>query len=317
MAIKAAVVQAEPEWLDLQSSVEKTCVMIAEAATNGAKIIAFPELWIPGYPGWIWARPVDFELNIEYTKNSLVVDSEEMRRLCECAAENSIVVCLGFSERSGGSLYIAQCLIGEEGHLLMTRRKLKPVHMERTIFGDANGSSLLNVVPASVGRVGALSCGEHFQPLLKYHTFSQQEEIHVSAWPPVVPFTGGVAPFSMSKEAAEQASRIYSIESQTFTLHSTNIIGERGIEKLRTQQAPIFNIVGGGAAAVFGPDGRKLSNELPGTVEGLVYAYLDFDQILKEKALLDSCGHNSRPDLLWLGVNTDDQKPVRSKHLLD
>jgi nitrilase len=105
------------------------------------------------------ARPIDPALNVEYIKNSLVVESEEMKALRTCAKENNIVVSLGFSERDGNSLYIAQATIDNDGALLMTRRKMKPFHMERTIFGDGDGSSLKNVVQTKgVGRVGALSC---------------------------------------------------------------------------------------------------------------------------------------------------------------
>jgi len=52
--IRVAVTQAEPCWLDLTAAVEKTCQLIEEAAQGGAKLIAFPECWIPGYPAWIW-----------------------------------------------------------------------------------------------------------------------------------------------------------------------------------------------------------------------------------------------------------------------
>jgi hypothetical protein len=45
---KAAAVNAEPGWLDLELSVEKTIHWINEAGKNGCKLIAFPELWIPG-----------------------------------------------------------------------------------------------------------------------------------------------------------------------------------------------------------------------------------------------------------------------------
>jgi nitrilase len=156
--IRAAAVQAEPEWLDLTRSVTKACTLIEEASRNGAKIIGFPELWIPGYPAWIWSRPVDFPLTVEYIKNSLSIESEEMKALCECARENDIVIVLGFSERDGASLYISQCTIGTDGKLLMHRRKLKPSHMERTMFGDVSGGSLLNVAETTTGKVGCLSC---------------------------------------------------------------------------------------------------------------------------------------------------------------
>ena len=44
----------------------------------------------------------------------------------------------------------------------------------------------------------------------------------------------------------------------------------------------------------------------------MVYAELDMDLIVKEKAFLDNVGHNSRLELVWLGRNTADQKVVRS-----
>lgn len=107
---------------------------------------------------------MDFEMNIKYAKNSLTVDSEQMKQLQTCAAENNIVVCLGYSELRGNTTYMAQCTIDSDGKLLMTRRKLKPFHLERTIFGDGDATSLNNVVPTSTGRVGQLSCGVSSSP---------------------------------------------------------------------------------------------------------------------------------------------------------
>lgn len=52
--VRVAVTQFEPAWLDLPKAVEKTCRLIREAAENGAKLVSFPECWIPGYPAWIW-----------------------------------------------------------------------------------------------------------------------------------------------------------------------------------------------------------------------------------------------------------------------
>lgn len=125
-----------------------------------------------------------------------------MRTICESAAENAINVSLGFSERDGESVYIAQALIDDKGKIQMSRRKLKPTHMERTIFGDASGTCLAKVFDLpDVGTVGALSCWEHINPLLKYYTFSQGEQIHIAAWPPLDPFIDGSPGFySMSVE---------------------------------------------------------------------------------------------------------------------
>ncbi|KAI7767216.1 hypothetical protein LZL87_009618 [Fusarium oxysporum] len=253
--IKAAVVQAEPVWFDLAGTVTKTCDLIKDAASKGAHIIAFPELWLPGYPTWIWARPMDFEMVVKYTKNSLNIDSSEMQDIKCCAAESNIIVCLGFSERSGDSLYIAQCIIDSDGEVLMTRRKLKPFHIERTIFGDGHGPSLDNVALTSVGRVGQLSCGEHFNPLINFNTYSQGEQIHCAAWPCVPVHSGGPEPYSMSDEGPS-------------------------IDMMGTKQAPVFNVPGGGNARIFAPDGRQLTSELPATEEGMVVADLDLDQTL-------------------------------------
>lgn len=111
-----------------------------------------------------------------------------MERICSAAAEYGIDVHLGYSENDNGSLYIVQSHIGSDGEIKMTRRKIKPTHVERTMFGEGSGSSLLNVIDVSgVGKVGGLSCWEHTQPLLKYHTFTQGEQIHVAAWPPMMP----------------------------------------------------------------------------------------------------------------------------------
>lgn len=148
------------------------------------------------------ARPLDPPLATKYIKNSLAYDSPEMDRICAAARKARIAVSLGFSENDHNSLYIAQCTIGPCGTVLMKRRKFKPTHMERTVYGDAGGASLNNVVPvAGVGRLGALSCWEHMQPLLKYHTISLREEVHVAAWPPLHPHTEDNAGlFSMTAE---------------------------------------------------------------------------------------------------------------------
>jgi predicted amidohydrolase len=111
-----------------------------------------------------------------------------MSQICASARKANITVVLGFSENDHNSLYIAQCTINSSGEVIMKRRKVKPTHMERTVYGDGGGSSLNNVnAVEGVGRVGALNCWEHMQPLLKYHTISLREEIHVAAWPPLHP----------------------------------------------------------------------------------------------------------------------------------
>jgi nitrilase len=127
-----------------------------------------------------------------------------MAKICAAARTARIAVVLGFSENDHNSLYLAQCIISASGAIVMKRRKLKPTHMERTVFGDGDGASLNNVADVDgVGRVGALNCWEHMQPLLKYHTNSLHEQIHIAAWPPIHGAEKGIngtIPWSMRTE---------------------------------------------------------------------------------------------------------------------
>ena len=139
-------------------------------------------------------------------QNSLRVDSPPMLRIRECAAANNIIVSIGFSENIYHSLYISQATIGCDGKILMLRKKIKATHMERTIFGDALNECLTSVVDTPIGRVGALSCWEHAQPLLKYHTYLQREQIHVAAWPPLFETSkDDESLFSISREGMSDA----------------------------------------------------------------------------------------------------------------
>jgi nitrilase len=106
-------------------------------------------------------------------------------------------------------------------------------------------------------------------------------------------------------------SQTYAIESQTFVLHTTAVLTQPGIDVMNTGSGSIMNVPGGGSSAIFGPDGRQLSEDLPESEEGILYADLDFDAILRAKQFLDTGGHYSRPDMLWLGV--DDREKLHLK----
>ncbi|KAJ1326898.1 nitrilase [Microdochium nivale] len=303
--VRVAVTQAEPAWLDLQAGVTKTCDLIREAAANKAQLVAFPECWIPGYPCWIWARLIDIDLNVRYIKNSLKLASPEMSTIQDCARANSISVALSFAENDNNSLYIAQVLIGPDGEIKVHRRKMKPTHMERTVFGDASGHCLRSVAELPFGRVGQLACWEHIQPLLKYNTIAQREDIHVAAWPANMPYRGAPGLWSMSAEGCQSLSRTYAVEASAFVLHATALISAKGVETMGTSGGAHMSAPGGGSSAIYGPDGRSLTEPADETVETILYADLDLDEIIKAKMFADCTGHYSRPDLLWL--NTDKQ----------
>ena len=117
----------------------------------------------------------------------------------------------------------------------------------------------------------------------------------------------------LSRLGTRTLSRTYAIESQSFVLHTTAVIGQGGIDLMKTHNGAILDTCGGGSSAIFGPDGRKLSEDIPEKEEGIIYADLDLDAILRAKSFLDTCGHYSRPDMLFLGVD-DREKLHRRSH---
>ncbi len=312
---KAAVVQAAPVFMDLKGSVSKAVKLIDEAAAGGAKLIAFPETWIPGYPWWLWLGPPAWGLQFvpRYHANSLRVGSPEMAALREAAARGNINVLMGFSEIEGGSLYMAQALLGDDGRLAFARRKLKPTHVERSLFGEGDGSDF-QVADTSCGRVGALCCWEHLQPLSKYAMYSMQEQVHVASWPSFTLYRG--LAYALGHQVNLAASQTYAVEGQCYVLASTAVTGQDVFDLLcdtperRHMLNPETGQPGGGFSMIFGPDGRPLCDHLPEDQEGLLYAEISLPMISIAKAAADPVGHYSRPDVVRLMLDRSSRRPV-------
>lgn len=301
--IKAAAVQAEPVWLDLDATVDKAIQLIREASAQGADIIGFPETFIPGYPWWIWLdSPADgMRFVPEYAKNSMTSDGSHMERIKAAARDSNIYVVLGYSAKVGGSLYMAQAFITAEGALQGVRHKLKPTHVERTVFGEGDGSDL-QVHQTTFGRVGALNCWEHLQPLTKYAMFADNEEIHVAAWPSFSVYEGAAE--ALSPEVNTAASRVYAAEGQTFVVAPCAVVGQSAVDKFCDSELKQQLLkVGGGHARIYGPEGSELATPLPPDVEGILYAELNPALIAVAKSAGDPVGHYSRPDIFRLLVN--------------
>ncbi|GAA3838992.1 carbon-nitrogen hydrolase family protein [Amycolatopsis tucumanensis] len=301
--VRVAAVQAEPVWLDLAGSVEKAVALIGEAARGGAKLVAFGETFVPGYPWWIWldSPAAGMAFVPRYAANSMTRDGDEMRRLRRAAADHGVHVVLGFSERDGGSLYMSQAFISETGELISVRRKLKPTHVERSVYGEGDGSDL-QVHDTPLGRIGGLNCWEHFQPLTKYAMYSLGEEIHVASWPSFSVYRGAAT--ALGPEVNTAASLVYAVEGQAFVLAACSVIGEAAQDLFCDTEAKRQLLRrGGGFARIFGPEGTPLAEPLAETEEGILYADLDPALIAIAKSAADPVGHYSRPDVFRLLVN--------------
>lgn len=313
---KAAAVQAAPAFLDLDATIDKSIELIDQAAVAGARIIAFPETWLPGYPWWIWLGAPAWAIGRGFVQRyfdaSPTADSPQAQRLRDAAKRAGIHVVMGVSERDGGSLYIAQWLIGPGGEWIARRRKLKPTHVERTVFGEGDGSDLA-VHALDIGRVGALCCWEHLQPLTRYAMYSQHEQLHVAAWPSFSLYDG--LAYALGPEVNNAASRMYAVEGSCYVLAPCAVVSQAMIDLLcDTPDKAALLHAGGGHAAIFGPDGRALAEPLAPNAEGLLLADVDLSMIAVAKAAADPTGHYSRPDVTRLWFNDRPTHPVVSPH---
>jgi nitrilase len=298
---RVAAIQAAPVFLDLDASIDKAIKLIAEAAKNGAKLIAFPETWLPGYPWYIWLDSPAWGMQFvqRYHDNSLVYGSPQAERLAKAAKEHQIMVVMGHSEKYGGSLYMGQWIIDAQGQTVAQRRKLKPTHVERTVFGEGDGSDL-SVYDTPLGRIGALCCWEHLQPLSKYAMYAQNEQVHIAAWPSFSLYRGGA--YALGAEVNNAASRIYAVEGQCFVLAPCATVSKEMVAMLCGDDPMKKQLLlqGGGFTAIYAPDGQLMNTPLPEDQEGIVYADIDLGMISLAKAAADPAGHYSRPDVTSL-----------------
>ncbi|OOM77504.1 carbon-nitrogen hydrolase family protein [Clostridium sp. BL-8] len=306
---KAAAVQAAPVFLNLDATIEKTCNLVDEAASNGAKVIAFPEAFIPGYPWWIWLGNADYGMKfyIQLYKNAVEIPSKAIQSLSEAAKRNKVYFCVSVTEKDGGSLYLTQLWFNPEGNLIGKHRKLKATNAEKTIWGDGDGS-MMPVFETEYGNLGGLQCWEHLIPLNIAAMASLNEQIHVSSWPIAMPYEGHL----FAQEACDTAAKYYAISNQVFCLVTSQIWTEEMRDILgETEYQKNYMQLGYGFAKILGPNGAVISNILPHDVEGIVYADVDLEQIIPGKFLIDTAGHYSTPGFLSLSFDRTIHTPVK------
>ncbi len=161
-----------------------------------------------------------------------------------------------------------------------------------------------------LGRLGALCCAEHVQPLSKYAMYSQNEQVHVASWPSFSVYRG--AAFQLSAEANLAASQVYALEGGTYVLAPCATVSKAMIEMLvDTPAKQNLLLEGGGFTMIFGPDGAPLAQPIPETEEGIVYADVNLGSIGVAKAAYDPAGHYSRPDVVKLLFNKREMQRVQ------
>lgn len=299
--VKVAAAQLAPEYLDRDKTVQKACAAIAEAGANGARLVAFPEAFLPGYPYFamlLAPTAINDYLRVLY-REAVQIPSPATELLCAAARRAGTHVVMGLHERDGGTIYNSQLFIGPDGAILGCRRKLVPTSHERLVWGRGDGSDL-SVYQTEIGVLGGLICYEHANALFRYALQAQREQIHIANWP------GGMPSIDPIIDAA---SRHYAFEAQAFVVNVTGVLTAAAVaalpDDLRDKLEP-----GGGHSAIISPRGGYLAGPVR-EGEQLIYAELDFQLIDRLKAIVDTAGHYARPDVVQLKLNR-----VRQRSLL-
>lgn len=298
--VKVAAVQASPVWLDAKGTLEKAIAIIEEAGRKDVQLVAFGEVWLPGYPFTIWLQPpmVAMDVVMRHRANAIAVDGPEMAAIGEAAKRAGTWVMMGFAERAGGTIYCSQALIDDHGDVVMSRRKLKPTHMERTIWGEGPVTDI-KIAETPFGKVGGLCCWENLQPISRQGMYQLGEQIHVAGWPCFGMFKGSRQAYALSAEANIGESASYALQGGCFVLTPGSIITEDQLDDITMGNTDLRAMVssGGGHAAVFGPDGYRLTDPIDEHTDGLAIAEIDLAMIEGAKVFADPAGHYYRPDV--------------------
>jgi nitrilase len=295
--VRAAAIQIAPDLSGRAGTMERVLNAIAEAAGKGAQFIVFPETFVPYYPYFSFVLPPVQQgaPHLELYQEAVVVPSAETQAVAQAARRHGAVIVLGVNERDHGSLYNAQLVFDASGELVLKRRKITPTYHERMIWGQGDGAGL-KVVDTRVGRVGALACWEHYNPLARYALMTQHEEIHAAQFP-------GSLVGPIFREQIEVTMRHHALEAGCFVVNATGWLSEEQIASIHPDERLQRGLRDGCMTCIISPEGRHLAPPLT-EGEGMVIADLDMKLITKRKRMMDSVGHYARPELLHLVHDT-------------
>lgn len=301
--VRVAAVQISPDLASREGTIDKVLAAIAEAAGKGARLVVFPETFVPWYPYFSFVLPpvLSGHEHMRLYDQAVVVPSPATDAVAAAARRLDVVVVLGINERDHGTLYNTQLVFDADGSLKLKRRKITPTFHERMIWGQGDGSGL-TVVDTAVGRVGALACWEHYNPLARYALMAQHEEIHVAQFP-------GSLVGPIFADQIEVTIRHHALESGCFVVNATGWLSEAQIASITPDPALQRALTGGCMTAIVNPEGAHVVPPLT-SGEGILVADLNFDLITKRKRMMDSVGHYARPELLSLNLDARPMAPL-------
>jgi nitrilase len=303
-AVKVAAVQAAPVFLDLEASLRKAEGLIADAAAEGAQLVAFPEAFLPAWPAWVdeVLPGEDAAWHLRLLEQAVVVPGPVTDRLGVAARNAGVHLVMGVNEREahGSTLYNTVLYVGPDGRLLGKHRKLMPTHAERLVWGMGDGSDL-GVHQTAIGRIGGLICWENFMPLARFAVYAQGVDIWVA--PTLATHEPWVA--SMRHIAREGVCHVIGVAPVGRFTQIPDSVPDR--DRLWRGAEPNGDWMLHGYSVIVDPSGTVLAGPLV-REEGILYATLDLDAARARTRLFDPTGHYNRPDIFTLTVD-DRPKP--------
>jgi nitrilase len=305
---KIAAVQATPVFLNREATTEKAGQLIADAGSKGARLVVFPESFVPAYPDWVWVVPsgrdrILSQLYGEMLASAVEIPSETTAGIGKAAKDAGSYVVLGVTERdteaSGASLYNTLIYFGPEGNILGKHRKLVPTGGERIVWAQGDGSTL-DVYDTPLGKIGGLICWENYMPLARYTMFARGTQLYVAAtWDRGEPW------LSTLRHIAKEG-RVYVIGC-SIAMRKDDIPDRFEHKKL---YAPDRDWINEGDSAIVNPHGEIIAGPASGKEE-ILYAEVDPQLMRGPKWILDVAGHYARPDVFELIVHGEPRPMIK------
>lgn len=304
--VKVAAVQAASVFLDREGSTAKACSLIREAGRNGARVIGFPEGFIPAHPVWYHHHAatgaIANKLSVELFKNSVEIPGPQTDALCAAARDSNAYVVMGVCEKlpnTMGTMFNTQIYIGPDGRLIGKHQKIMPTVGERLVhmggYGDTFGA-----FQTEFGPMSALICGENSNPLAVFALTAENTRIHVMSWPNHFPVSGDPLRNRVSVD-----SQAFAQMSKAFVISACGTVDEHMIEMLQpSPEAEKFlrdpDCAGG--SVIVAPNSRIIAGPMRAE-EGILYADCDLEIAVQMKLRHDFAGHYNRPDIFHMQIN--------------
>ncbi|MEO0512917.1 MAG: carbon-nitrogen hydrolase family protein [Planctomycetota bacterium] len=310
--LRVGIAQIAPVPLDRAQTLARVANAVAEAGSNGARLVCFGETFVPGYPFWLsrldgarFDHPDIKAMHARYLESAVVIERGDLRPVCDACRDAGAAAVVGIAERPGDrgghTLFASAVTIAPDGTIASVHRKLVPTYEERLAWGPGDAHGLVAHRFLEPFTLGTLNCWENWMPLARATLQAQGVDLHVAIWPG-------------SSALTRDSTRFVALESRAFVVSASSRMTADDLPVdfphreriLASPETAESGVLFEGGSAVAGPDGSWIV-EPNVEFQGLIYADLDQARVLEERQNFDPAGHYGRPELL--GLRVDRRRP--------